>query len=434
MAKILLLIPPSKKDLIRDTQYGCWHEKKFLSYSWPPLTLYQIAAILRKKHEVLVLDGGLEGEKSFGIINRFNPEFVVFAVGTFTLDDDLEFLKNIKAKTIVFGQHATIRPNEIINKVDYLIRGEPEAVLEKFFDSYPDEKKLARIKGVCFKKHISEPVLVEDLDSLPFALRDVRKAKMYSNPFGIHEPFATVIVSRGCPFNCIFCTVPSLYGKTFRVRSVENVMGELRLLKKQGFKEIFFRDENLTLRKSFIKELCDRMIKERLNFTWMCNSRVDTLDDEILSLMKKSGCHLIKFGVESARQEILDKIGKGTRIESIRSAFRLCKKYDIDTVAHFMIGNYGDTNESIKDTINFAVELDPLFASFDVVLKYPGTKIENLKLTDLNGNELKAYHDLAFKTFYLRPKLILKHMFHLKSFTEFKKKVISSFELWRELL
>lgn len=442
MVHILFLIPPNKKNFIRDTQYGCWHEKKWIDYSWPPLALYQIAALF---DDAVVLDAAglkLTEEETLHKIKNINPSFIAVNTGTYVFSDDVKFLKKAKeitnAKIILFGQHPTTCPKECLDYgwIDFVVRGEPESVINQLIKNHTDTKKLKLLSGVCFKNHISrKKAVVNDLDSLPFPRRDISSINLYKNPFAKKRPFATTLTTRGCPFDCIFCTVPVLYGKRFRKRSTTSIITELRMLKKQGFKEIFFRDENITLDRTHITSLCNSLTKEKLKLSWMCNSRVDTVNKNILSLMKKSGCHMIKFGVESSDEKILKNIKKGITTAKIRETFRLCKELKIETVAHFMIGNPGETEESILKTIDFAKKLNPTYSSFDMVLKYPGTEISNAKrVCNLTRKELNYWHNRAFKEFYLRPAYIIRNILNIKSLGEFKDKFYATLQLWRSLL
>ena len=442
MKKVLLLIPPNKEGFIRDVQYGCWHKPKFIDYSWPPITEYQLYSILKNQFKVKIIDGSiLSYNKVISLIQKFNPDYIICSTGTYTFADDITFLRKIKKrkqKIITYGELATLSPKVCLREkaIDYAIKGEPEAIILDLLTNEENKKFLTRLTGLCFKDHITRnSIFVKNLDNLPFPERDIHLATKYKNPFAIKRPFTTIIVTRGCPYSCIFCTVPVLYGKTFRKRTIKNITKEMKILKNQGFKELFFRDENLTLDKDFVKKLCQQIIREKLNFSWMCNSRIDTIDKETLYIMKKSGCHLIKFGVESGNQEILDNMNKKITLNQIKEAFYLCKEEKIDTLAHFMIGNLGDTKETIMETIQFAKELNPLYASFDIVLKYQGTKLSKMKkLTNINNSELEFYHDYAFKNFYIRPRLILRHIFAVKSYDQFKQKTIGTVKLWYKLL
>jgi len=440
MKKVLLLIPPNKKGFIRDVYYGCWHKKKFIDYSWPPIGLYQLDAVLKKNFESLVVDGSiLNDEQTLSKIKDFSPDFVIINVGTFTFKDDLAYIKQVKgrSKVIVYGEFATTSVKECLSEtcIEYAIKGEPEGVISNLLNNIENPERLKKIDGVCFEDYIHpNSAFVHDLDSLPFPTRGINEAISYQNPFTVKKPFTTVLTTRGCPHSCIFCTVPVLYGKTFRRRSVKNVLEELKMLKEQGFKEIFFRDENITLHKKIVQDLCKGMIKNELKFSWMCNSRIDTINKETLELMKESGCFLIKFGVESGNQEIIDNIKKGIRLVDVENIFKICKKLGIGTVAHFMIGNLGDDEEAIKKTIDFAIKLDPDYASFDKVIIYPGTDLSKINYKPLDDGLLEHYHNLAFKRFYLRPTKVIKQTFKLMSFEQLKKLTEATFVLWKSLL
>jgi len=437
---VILLVPPNKKDYIRDTYYGCWHERKFIDYFWPPLVMYQLAAIIPNS---LVKDYSITKNNIKSAITelmKLKPSFIILNIGSGTLKEDLMFAtlikKYLKSNIIVFGQHATIAPNELVKhkSIDIVIKGEPELIINQVIESFNDKKKLKTIEGVCFKGFVSKKkAQVKNLDEMPFPKRDLNKAKKYNNPFGIKSPFTTLSISRGCPYDCIFCTVPILYDRKIRRRSLSNIMSELKLLKNQGFKELFFRDENLCFDKNYMQKLCKEMIRLKFGFKWMCNCRVDTVDYPTLRLMKKAGCHLIKFGVESGSQEILNKIKKGITLQQVENAFQNCKKARIDTVAHFMIGNLGDTKESIEKTIEYAIKLNPTYASFDKVIVYQGTSLKKGKYKPVSQKLLDYYHDLAFKRFYLRPRKVFQHIFHIKSFKQLKDKSRSTLKLWGKL-
>jgi len=369
-------------------------------------------------------------------IKKQNPKTIICNIGTYTLEEDLEFLnqvkKQTKAKIITFGQHPSVEPEDTLKNsvIDILIKGEPEEVINDVIKNINNKKQLKTIKGVCYKRHISkEKNIIKDLDKLPFPKRPNKN--YYFNPLVKHEPCTTMLITRGCPFDCSFCTVPTLYGKTFRKRSVEKVIKEIKTIINQGYKEIFFRDENLTLNKKYLTNICNEILKNKLKFSWMCNSRVDTVDLNLLKLMKQSGCHLIKFGVESGNQKTLTKLKKGTTIKQIKKTFNFCKQLNIDTLGHFMIGNPGETKKDILNTINFAIQLDPTYASFDTLLTYPGT---TAKKSMISEKELEDLHNYAFRKFYLRPKYIVKNIMSTKTVTQLKNKILSSYELWYSFL
>ncbi|MFH1849298.1 MAG: radical SAM protein [archaeon] len=435
---ILLLIPPNKKGFIRDVYYGCWHRRKFLSYSWPPIGLYQLAAIL-DEHAVLILDGTILGRGHVvSAIRAFRPDVIVLGSGTFTMDDDLEFLKSLKcsAPVIMYGECTAGEPAECLRRgADYVIRGEPEAVVADLIGNLESPRFLKGLDGVCFGRHISKKTaLVSNLDSLPVPKRPLADAPKYSNPLAISAPFTTMLVSRGCPYSCSFCTVPLVYGSKYRRRSVGSVIGELSVLQKEGYREILFRDENLTLDGAFILALCKKMAEMKPGLTWICNSRADTVNGQVIRAMRKAGCHLVKFGVESGNDTILKKINKRIAVSQIRRAFQLCHDEGVGTLAHFIIGNPGDTDETIGQTIEFAIELDPLYASFDVFLRYPNSPIDDADLCQISPAGLRKWHDLAFRRFYLRPRLLAKHILAAESFSMLVRRAHDTAALWLAFL
>ena len=281
----------------------------------------------------------------------------------------------------------------------------------------------------------ADPIM--NLDELPFAERSLIPDAEYFNPFAKRLPYTTMLTSRGCPFKCIYCSSVILDGHKFRARSPGNVVDEIEECLNQGYKEIFFRDETFTFGKKRTVGICKEILDRGLDITWMVNSRVDTIDDESLKWMEKAGCHIIKFGVESGAQEILNNLRKGITVEQTRKAFALCKKYDIETVAHMMFGSPGETEATLKKSIELVKEIDADYASFNITTPYPGTELwdsieskmgikedfsaydieKTLEtadfsryMCDLPEGILLKYYDKAYRDFYFRPGYILKRM------------------------
>ena len=455
--KVCLVVPPG--DMIRDVSYGCWHERK-VNYLWPPLNLTYYTSVLAQDHDVEILDcqaARLSLDDSIKKIVSSNPNYLVIESATTSFLEDVDFLEKVKEKidveVVVCGVHPTVMPKETVSEesVDYAIRGDAEAVLNQLVS-----ESETNLRGVCTKNRIEEKVYVEDLDTLPFPARE-RLYDGYVNPFAIHEPFTTFIATRGCSFSCDFCTSPAFYGGEFRKRSVGNVIEELESLRGK-YREIFFRDENVTFDRRYMQDICRNMIDDGMDYSWMCNSRVDTLNEETLKLMKKSGCHLIKFGVESSNLETLKRLGKNTTPERIIKTFNLCKKIGIESLAHFMIGNPGETADDVEKTIEFAIKLDPNYASFDVLIPLPGTKLYdelekegklsideilhynehrtkiNERFCEIEYSKLDELYNEAFKRFYMRPSIIIKSIKGIKSKKRLLDYTKATLSLWSRLL
>ncbi len=258
--------------------------------------------------------------------------------------------------------------------------------------------------------------------------------------------------SRGCPAKCSFCTAPTFHGKQARVNSADRILEELERITALGYREIFFRDETFTAYKKRNQRVCEEILSRGLDLTWICNGRVDMIDKETMALMKRAGCHYIKFGVESGVQEILDNIRKGTRVEQAIDAYRWAHEVGIDTHAHFMIGNPGDTKDTVQTTIDHALRLDPTTATFGISTPYPGTPLfdrvaekhpeiadgsdSNLAqihlkafftdtYCDLTAEELQAFQKRAYRSFFLRPGYIARWVGRMRSIEEIRRLVLA---------
>ena len=177
----------------------------------------------------------------------------------------------------------------------------------------------------------------------------------------------------GCAFNCSFCPI-RIDNLGFKVRSVDEIIKELKYLKSLGIKELYFRDQTFGANKKRAIELCNKMVEENLTFSWHCFSRVDVINEELVDAMKTSGCHTIIFGIESVNEKTLQDVQKRINAEKIKNTLSLCKKKKIRCAATFIIGLPGETAEDIMRTVDFAIDIDCTFASFNLVGIRPGTE------------------------------------------------------------
>ena len=295
---------------------------------------------------------------------------------------------NENIKVVVGGAHPTLDPEGTlaVNEFDYVVRGEGEfALLELAGGS-----EMEQIRGLSFRQgslpvHNEKRPFIEDLDTLPFPERN-----SFLNDTN-HLELGYVVTGRGCPFACAYCASPQLWQRTFRLRSVPNIMAELEYLKaNHGSKMIHFADDTFTASKSRTGELCQQIIDRKLDIQWVCDTRVDRLDEKLLSLMKKAGCIRIKIGVESGSDRMLKKIRKAFTTENVRKAVRLIKKCEIPLTVYLMTGFPGETDEDLKQTIAFARELDADYYSLSVLAPYYGTEI--WKMAEESGRKLDKEH------------------------------------------
>ncbi|MDD5155539.1 MAG: radical SAM protein, partial [Candidatus Omnitrophica bacterium] len=263
----------------------------------------------------------------------------------------------------------------------------------------------------------------------------------YSFPFARHLPFATVLTDYGCPYNCPFCLYSAL---GFKLRELDNVFKELRCIHDLGVRELFIKDQSFATDKERAIKLC-KGLREIGPFSWTCFLRADIADERILGEMKNSGCHTVMFGVESANEKILREYKPGIKKSNIRQAFRLCRNLGIDTVGIFILGFPGEDRQSCLETIDFALELNCDFASFNIFVP----KVETLMkkemtaghFTDdagcglldqsgiisawhnelMDGSGLPGLRRYALRKFYLRPAYIMRRIIRsIVSVTELK--------------
>ena len=253
-----------------------------------------------------------------------------------------------------------------------------------------------------------------------------------------------LFATRGCPGRCTYCY--RTFRGIVRKRSARSIINEIKILQRDyGIREVAFYDDTFTLFRDVVKEFCDIINREKIDITWSCFTRVDRVDEELLETMKKAGCHLILFGVESADEQILKNIKKMISLGQVQEVVRLARKIGIETRASFMFGNQGETENTIKKTIDFAIKLDPDEVQFNIATPYPGTELFSwakergyiksfnwddysmsnvvLELPGLDRQKLQYYYNLAHRKFYFRPKIILRRLSKIRSWEQFKQEL-----------
>jgi len=348
-----------------------------------PLGLAYIAAVLEKEgSEVQVQDflvteyskGKLEGK-----IVDFAPEIVGITSVTMNYPIASRILRDCKEIdgniiTVIGGPHVSFWAEEALEEapwIDIVVRGEGEYTMLEIARG----KSLKEIDGIAFSENggvvLTEPrQWIENLDELPFPARHLFPLSRYralSSDCGL-------ITSRGCPFHCIFCLGPKMVGKKGRFRNIKLIVDEIEEILEYGFKTINMADDLFTLNRKHLYAFCDEVMARKLKFKWSANSRVDTVDPELLGKMKEAGCFFICYGVESGNQKILDIARKKITLEKIKEAVKLSKDAGIKSLASFIIGLPGETKKTLKESVNFAEELGPYYA-FHLLAPFPGTEV-----------------------------------------------------------
>jgi anaerobic magnesium-protoporphyrin IX monomethyl ester cyclase len=389
-----------------------------------PTEIAYVAALLESQHNVHIVDAPAEGWRNLeqidgtkylllvGLgkkvieerIRRWSPDVVVvhipFSGWVNPAFEVTSLVKSVDRNivTVVDGQHPSARPLDCLAhlNIDFVVMGEPEQTIVELVGVLErgDMQILKSIRGIAFannqEKVITPPrPLIEDLDSLPFPARHLLPMETYfaavkNNPLRgeIRKPWASMITSRGCPYNCVFCTVHNVMGRKWRSRSPENVVDEIeQLIHIYHIEQLDFSDENMTLDKKRMEKICDLIVERGLDIEWFTPNgvRADTLDENLLTKMKESGCKRIRIAPESGVQRVVDKIvKKNLNLKEVEKAVVLSKKVGIKVGCFFVIGLIGETKDDIKKTINYAYKLRQLGADrfyFSIATPMYGTEL-----------------------------------------------------------
>jgi anaerobic magnesium-protoporphyrin IX monomethyl ester cyclase len=381
---------------------------------WPQVSLAQMAALLHPTYKVKVVDANAERMSwpdFTKLLDKYQPHYYLTQVTAPTLENDLYgcFLAHARgAKTIAFGTHVTPIPRETLRaypSLDFALVGEPDLTIRDLLDHLegklnrrpPEIKKLFdehdplyqpalnddgsvdmhAIKGLAWRNGGEIVVnfprsFVQDLDDMPMPMHELLPLMTYRMPM-IKGPFTFIVTSRGCPAGCTYCIKHVSYQYSARLRSPKLIMEELWYLKKLGIHNIHMYADLFTVNRDQVIELCERMIAEDINIKWTCNSRVDYVDEEMLQLMSKAGNWFISWGIESGNEQILKHARKGAYPDKAERALRWARKAGIKNWGYFIIGLPGETEETIRQTIDFAKKLPLDIALFHVAAPYPGT-------------------------------------------------------------
>ena len=467
--KIILLNPPHERLVIRGNY--CSNESK-ANYYIPALDLVMQSAILSKKYNVHLIDAVVEeidDNETFKRIEKIEPFAIIFVTGGISEDKDEIFLKQLKYRfpdTLLIGSGDILlfEYEKYLNNWEFL-----DAVLmdHTTFDILNFlENKLDSITSIAYRKdeRIIHPILANkkvkiygDLKNrknmtIGIPKHDLFTKLNYRLPHGMYEKFAFTIITYGCPYTCDFCPQQKIL---FKYRDINEVLDEMEYIRSLGIKEVKFFDQTFGARREDTVKFCKEMIKRNLNLKWICMSRVDVTDDELLVLMKKAGCHTIQYGVESGSDVILEKSHKGVGTDKYYHVFKKCKELGIRTLGHFIVGLPGETDETVKQTVEYAIKLGCDYASFNIAEAPLGTKLREEALKQgliasnkqasfiafqayvpegLNFDQIILWRDYAVKRFYLRPSYIFKKFFSVRSFYEFKNNFKEGYALLKSVV
>jgi len=383
--KLVLVLTPARPG----------QKRKFTA---PPLGLLYLGSYVKKLgHQVTIIDADVEGytldELAKRILNK-EADLIGITVMTPFAANVLNLCKKIKilqpaSKICLGGIHITATGQETIKEskyVDYLAVGEGEYTLAELLEALENKTDFRQIRGLIYRDEGTGQVIqneprepIENLDSLPDPDLDLIENLDFKNYDVVHgggKRVVYILGSRGCPFQCTFCAAHLVHGKKVRFRSPKKIIDEIETNQvKYGIDYVGFKDGTFTLNHSWVKEICSEILNRRLKIGFCVNARVDTISEEILKILKKAGCQTMGFGIESGSQRILNTLKKGTNLQQIKDVFKLVNKYKFFTINSFMIGNPGETKETIHQTFELAKALKSTAVGFCPSTAFPGTEI-----------------------------------------------------------
>lgn len=420
----------------------------------PPLGIALLSALLDEQgHASQIIDAAVLKLSIPEIIARINPatDFVGITATTPEISSAIRIAKKVRItfphiKILMGGAHPSIFHQELVheNFCDMVIRNEGEISIIELAKDTPHNL----IPNLTWRNSQNEVIInpdctkYVDLNDLPFPAYDKLPMRLYHSALGAarKEPSIGMVTSRGCPGKCTFC-FSEMFGSQIRFVSPARIIQHIELLQKNyGIREISFYDDTFTANKKNVIELCHLILDKKIKISWSCFARVDTVTQELLILMKKAGCHQIMYGFETTDENILKNINKQTDLNQFQNALIWTKAAKINIRGAFMLGNPGETKESMERTLDFAKSSGIQFAIFNITTPYPGTAMYKeyflknsllhmnwdlynlaepiLKLDTVSDEEVKKYYRKSYRDFYLRPVFILRRILATRTLFE----------------
>jgi radical SAM superfamily enzyme YgiQ (UPF0313 family) len=356
-----------------------------------------------------------------------------------------KLLKENNIRVIIGGVHPTFMPHKTLvdSHADFVVRGEGEAALLSLMENNMNNtgiRGVYALSDITENSSLAKADTIQNLDDIPFPDWEQMPPGRYPKaPHGAvakRFPIGLIISSRGCPYSCKFCSSPNFYDRKIRFRTPENVVNEMKyLIENFGVKEIQFEDDNITMNRTHIEKICHLILENNLKINWSCPNgiRADRVDEELIKLMRKAGCYYCALGIESGNAGILKNIDKKETIEIIQKAIHIITKNGIICQGFFIVGLPGETKSTIKETMRFALKSGLDRAQFCMLDILPGcalwTELIGEYVSDfskksfkepewipkgLTKTDLLNAQSLAFRKFYMRPKIFFQTIRYVK--------------------
>ncbi len=434
---------------------------------FPPLSLAWVAAIAeRAGHEACIVDArtlGLDMRRTYEILKEFKPDILGFMMTTYMFRETLEWARYLKERlgvpVVVGGYNLRVYPRESLmnDVVDYGCYRQAlymfPALLEQLGDScnFDDVPGLVYRKGSEIKLNPPHPD-EENFDAFPNPARHLLPNELYAEFPTERKNFTVMVTSLGCPRNCMFCEA----GRTkYAPRSATTIVNEIEECStKYGVREIDIFDYEFPIMKKRVSDVCDMLVARRLDVTWACRARIDSVDADLLKKMHGAGCRRIYYGIESGDQQILDRLNKGITVKQVRDTIAATRETGIKSLGFFLIGVPGETKESVRKLVSFAGSLGLHYAQFSKLTAKPCTglwkdlvhdsgedywkkyilgDVDEQQLprpwTDLPNEEIDRLTKWAYLKFYTKPVFLWRSVRALASLQEFKRKFNALIEM-----
>ncbi|MFH1605787.1 MAG: radical SAM protein [Nanoarchaeota archaeon] len=405
---------------------------------WPPQGIVLLATILKKEgYDVHIIDSSFDNSQSKikTIIKNEKPTLVCVSISTDLFNESKEivsFAKKQSIKTFAGGPYVSLEPFFVMDQIpdlDFALTINNEKIFLESIKIILSNNSPEKLSGVVFRKN--NQLKLNDCKDLPVNLNSLPMIDYSLLPtikqyFGIGT--ATIMGSRGCPFDCTFCqpVLKKIHGEKPRLKDPKNIIEEINYLNKfYNIKEFYFLDDTFGFNKQWLRKLVLQIEKHKLNqkIKFLVNSRVDLFDKEFISLLKRMNCKLVSFGVESGSQKILDSLNKRTTILQIINAFKLCQINQINTHANFMMNCPGETKETLKETRELIKKIKPTILYLSFLTPYPGTYLYE---TCLNNNtlNLRCSKDFNCRSYSKSVLPVKNSSLTLKDFVNFRKTIL----------
>ena len=434
---------------------------------FPPLSLTWVAAIARRAgHEVTIIDARtlrMSMEETLEALRQWRPDVLGFMMTTYMFRETLEWArflkKHLRVPVLIGGYNMRVYPRESVSVdgVDFGCFNSAFYTVPGLLAELEGARRFADVPGLIYKTDSGEVRMTEygpdpRFEDYPNPARDLLPNDLYAEFPTERKNFTVMVTSKGCPMNCVFCEA----GRTaYNPRSPMTVVNEMQeCYENYGVREIDIFDYEFAIQRKRVIEICDEMLNRRLDILWACRARIDSIDEDLARKMKAAGCGRIYFGIESGVQEILDGINKGITLQQIRDTVEMVKGMGIRALGFFLVGAPGETRPMVRRTVRFAKSLKLDYVQFSKVTAKPLTPIwedlcresgfdywreyilgnvEEAPLprpwTEMTNDEIDALAKKAYVSYHCRIGFLIRQVFQVRSFAEFKRKFLAFLDM-----